>query len=42
MLKFYNVSRDIPKKRMPNLRREDFKEIYAEYADEKRRAIQPL
>jgi len=25
----------MPEKRMPNLRREDFKEIYAEYADEK-------
>ena len=35
MLKFTTVSRDMPEKRMPNLRREDFKEIYAEYADEK-------
>ncbi len=31
----YNVSRDMPEKRTPNLRREDFQEIYAEYADEK-------
>ena len=35
MLKFTTVSRDMPEKRMPNLRREDFKEIYAEYAEEK-------
>ena len=35
MLKFTEVSRDMPDKRMPNLRREDFHEIYAEYADEK-------
>ena len=35
MLKFTEVSRDMPDKRMPNLRREDFNEIYAEYADEK-------
>jgi glutamate synthase (NADPH/NADH) small chain len=35
MLKFTTVLRDMPEKRMPNLRREDFKEIYAEYADTK-------
>lgn len=35
MLKFVNVQRDMPEKRPPNLRREDFKEIYAEYADQK-------
>tara|TARA_R110000850_G_scaffold224312_2_gene349789 strand:+ start:100 stop:1518 length:1419 start_codon:yes stop_codon:yes gene_type:complete len=35
MLKFTTISRDMPEKRMPNLRREDFREIYAEYADEK-------
>ena len=35
MLKFTNVERDMPEKRPPNLRREDFKEIYAEYADAK-------
>ena len=35
MLKFVNVERDMPEKRPPNLRREDFNEIYAEYADAK-------
>lgn len=35
MLKFVNIERDMPEKRPPNLRREDFKEIYAEYADAK-------
>ncbi|MGJ8543802.1 MAG: NAD(P)-dependent oxidoreductase [Sulfitobacter sp.] len=35
MLKFVSVPRDMPEKRPPNLRREDFKEIYAEYADAK-------
>jgi glutamate synthase (NADPH/NADH) small chain len=35
MLKFVSVERDMPEKRPPNLRREDFKEIYAEYADAK-------
>ncbi|MGB3247438.1 MAG: NAD(P)-dependent oxidoreductase [Sulfitobacter sp.] len=35
MLKFVSVERDMPEKRPPNLRREDFNEIYAEYADTK-------
>ena len=35
MLKFVNVERDMPEKRPPDLRRTDFKEIYAEYADAK-------
>jgi len=35
MLKFTNIDRDMPEKRPPNLRREDFNEIYAEYADAK-------
>jgi glutamate synthase (NADPH/NADH) small chain len=35
MLKFVSVSRDMPEKRPPDLRREDFGEIYAEYAREK-------
>jgi glutamate synthase (NADPH/NADH) small chain len=35
MLKFVSVERDMPEKRPPNLRREDFNEIYAEYADKK-------
>ncbi len=35
MLKFVNVERDMPEKRPPDLRRDDFKEIYAEYADAK-------
>jgi len=35
MLKFVNVGRDMPEKRAPKLRREDFGEIYAEYAREK-------
>ena len=35
MLKFINVERDMPEKRPPNLRRDDFNEIYAEYADAK-------
>ena len=35
MLKFTSVERDMPEKRPPNLRREDFNEIYAEYADAK-------
>ncbi|MGC1497726.1 MAG: NAD(P)-dependent oxidoreductase [Sulfitobacter sp.] len=35
MLKFVSVERDMPEKRPPNLRRTDFKEIYAEYADAK-------
>jgi glutamate synthase (NADPH) small chain len=35
MLKFVTVARDMPEKRPPDLRREDFGEIYAEYAQEK-------
>ncbi|MEP5728576.1 MAG: NAD(P)-dependent oxidoreductase [Sulfitobacter sp.] len=35
MLKFVNIDRDMPEKRPPNLRRTDFNEIYAEYADTK-------
>jgi glutamate synthase (NADPH/NADH) small chain len=35
MLKFTQLERDMPEKRPPNLRREDFNEIYAEYADAK-------
>ncbi|MEL6642809.1 MAG: NAD(P)-dependent oxidoreductase [Pseudomonadota bacterium] len=35
MLKFVSVERDMPEKRPPNLRREDFGEIYGEYAREK-------
>jgi len=35
MLKFVSVERDMPEKRAPNLRRNDFNEIYAEYADAK-------
>jgi glutamate synthase (NADPH/NADH) small chain len=35
MLKFTSVERDMPEKRPPNLRREDFHEIYAEYAEVK-------
>jgi glutamate synthase (NADPH/NADH) small chain len=35
MLKFTQVERDMPEKRPPNLRKEDFNEIYAEYADVK-------
>ncbi len=35
MLKFVDVPRDMPEKRPPDLRREDFDEIYAEYAAEK-------
>ncbi|WP_084860802.1 NAD(P)-dependent oxidoreductase [Salibaculum halophilum] len=35
MLKFVDVERDMPEKRPPDLRRTDFHEIYAEYADEK-------
>ncbi len=37
MLKFISVERGMPEKRLPNLRREDFNEIYAEYADAKAR-----
>ena len=35
MLKFVNVDRDMPEKRPPDLRAEDFQEIYAEFAREK-------
>lgn len=35
MLKFVTVGRDMPEKRPPDLRREDFGEIYGEYAREK-------
>jgi len=35
MLKFTNVERDMPEKRAPNLRKTDFNEIYAEYAEAK-------
>ncbi|MEL7127486.1 MAG: NAD(P)-dependent oxidoreductase [Pseudomonadota bacterium] len=35
MLKFVNVPRDMPKKREAEERREDFREIYAEYAEAK-------
>ena len=35
MLKFVSVERDMPEKRPPNLRKEDFQEIYAEYAEAK-------
>ena len=37
MLKFTTVGRDMPEKRSADIRREDFREIYAEYADEKAR-----
>ena len=35
MLKFVNVPRDMPKKREAEERREDFREIYAQYAEAK-------
>lgn len=35
MLKFVTVDRDMPEKRSADTRREDFNEIYAEYADAK-------
>ena len=35
MLKFVDVARDMPEKRPPQLRRQDFQEIYGEYAREK-------
>lgn len=35
MLKFVSVERDMPEKRPPNLRKDDFNEIYAEYAEAK-------
>jgi glutamate synthase (NADPH/NADH) small chain len=37
MLKFVTVARDMPEKRPPNLRNQDFHEIYAEYAAAKAR-----
>ena len=33
MLKFISVERDMPEKRQAQARRQDFDEIYAEYAD---------
>ncbi|WP_425040199.1 NAD(P)-dependent oxidoreductase [Primorskyibacter sp. S187A] len=35
MLKFVKVDRDMPEKRAADMRREDFQEIYAEYAEAK-------
>lgn len=35
MLKFVKIERDMPEKRGADIRREDFREIYAEYADAK-------
>ncbi len=35
MLKFVHVARDMPQKRVPDLRTEDYQEIYQEYAAEK-------
>ena len=35
MLKFTDVNRDTPDKRVPNLRKQDFDEIYAQYASDK-------
>ena len=35
MLKFVSTPRDMPEKREATVRREDFHEIYAEYADQK-------
>jgi glutamate synthase (NADPH) small chain len=35
MLKFVTVARDMPEKRVPDLRKKDFHEIYAEYAQDK-------
>ncbi len=35
MLKFVDVNRDMPQKRDPSIRRNDFKEIYAEFAAQK-------
>lgn len=35
MLKFVSVERDMPEKRPPNLRKDDFNEIYAEYVEAK-------
>ena len=35
MLKFVNIERDMPQKRDASSRKEDFHEIYAEYAEAK-------
>ncbi|MEM7722198.1 MAG: NAD(P)-dependent oxidoreductase [Pseudomonadota bacterium] len=35
MLKFVSVGKEMPEKRLPNLRKEDFGEIYGEYARQK-------
>ena len=35
MLRFVTVGRDMPEKRGAEVRRADFREIYAEYAEEK-------
>ena len=35
MLKFVQVERDMPEKRAAEMRKQDFNEIYAEYADAK-------
>ena len=35
MLKFINIERDMPQKREADVRREDFDEIYAEFAKAK-------
>jgi glutamate synthase (NADPH/NADH) small chain len=35
MLKFVQIQRDMPEKRKADVRRTDFNEIYAEYADAK-------
>ncbi len=35
MLKFVTVGRDMPEKRVPELRKADFEEIYAEFARDK-------
>ncbi|MGC9368568.1 MAG: NAD(P)-dependent oxidoreductase [Paracoccaceae bacterium] len=37
MLQFVTVEKEMPEKRPPNLRAQDFHEIYAEFADEKAR-----
>ncbi len=35
MLKFVDISRDMPTKRVPNLRKKDYNEVYQEFAAEK-------
>jgi glutamate synthase (NADPH/NADH) small chain len=35
MLQFVTVAKEMPQKRPPDLRRHDFHEIYADYADRK-------